>query len=84
MFGSEKAKIKILIKENEISTLIYPNRYGKEFICLMNFLRARCSTLINPLRPNRDLNQTSHCHIKGLSFREVMRIENMITQVKFY
>ena len=31
-----------------------------------------------------DLSQTSHCNIKGLSVREVMRIENMITQVKFY
>ena len=38
----------------------------------------------NPLRPNSDLSQTSHCNIKGLSVREVMRIENMITHVKFY
>ena len=37
---------------------------------------------VNPLRPNSD--QTSHCNIKGLSVREVMRIENMIIQVKFY
>ena len=39
---------------------------------------------IKPLRPKSDLSQTSHCNIKGLSVREVMRIENMITQVKFY
>ena len=39
---------------------------------------------VNPLRPNSDLSQTSHCNIKGLSVSEVMRIENMITQVKFY
>ena len=39
---------------------------------------------INPLRPNNDLSQTSHWNIKGLSVSEVMRIENMITQVKFY
>ena len=39
---------------------------------------------INPLRPNNDLSQTSHCNIKGLSVSEVMRIENMITSVKFY
>ena len=39
---------------------------------------------INPLRPNSDLSQTSHCNIKGLSVSEVKRIENMITQVKFY
>ena len=38
----------------------------------------------NPLRPNSDLKQTSHCNIKGLSLSEVMRIKNMITQVKFY
>ena len=40
--------------------------------------------LINPLRPNNDLSQTSHCNIKGVSVREVMRIENKITPVKFY
>ena len=39
---------------------------------------------INPLRPNSDLSQTSHCNIKGLSVSEVKRIENVITQVKFY
>ena len=38
----------------------------------------------NPLRPNSDLSQTSHYNIKGLSVREVTRIGNMITQVKFY
>ena len=38
----------------------------------------------NSLRPNNDLSQTSHCNIKGLSVTEVMRIENMITQVKLY
>ena len=38
----------------------------------------------NPLRPNSDLSQTSHWSIKGLSVSEVMRIEKMITQVKFY
>ena len=41
-------------------------------------------TAINPLRPNNDLSQTYHCNIKGLSVRDVMRIENMFTQVKFY
>ena len=30
-----------------------------------------------------DLSQTSHCNIKGLSVSEVMRNENMITQVRF-
>ena len=46
-----------------------------------------CRTIafcINFLRPNSDPSQTSHCNIKGLSVSEVMRIENMITQVKFY
>ena len=39
---------------------------------------------INPLRPNNDVSQTSHCNIKGVSVSEIMRIENMITQVQFY
>ena len=38
----------------------------------------------NPLRPNSDVNQTSNGNIVGLSVSEVMRIENMMTQVKFY
>ena len=50
-------------------------------VSLIAFLGIR---YINPLRPNNDLTQTSHCNIKGLSVSEVMRIENMITQVKFY
>ena len=42
------------------------------------------TSLLNPLRPNNDLSQTSHCNIKGVSVSEVMRIENKITPVKFY
>ena len=41
-------------------------------------------SFLNPLRPNNDLSQTSHCDIKGLSISEVMRIDNMVIQVKFY
>ena len=48
------------------------------------FILHECEDALNPLRPNSDLSQTSHCNIKGLSVGEVMRIENMITQVKFY
>ena len=44
--------------------------------------RLVCS--LNPLRPDNDVSQTSHSNIKGVSVSEVMRIENMITQVKFY
>ena len=58
--------------------------------CILNFdgylgkeAGQRCSSF-NPLRPDSDLSETSHCNIKGLSVSEVMRIENMITQVKFY
>ena len=40
-------------------------------------------TSFNPLRPNNDESQTSHYNIKDVSVSEVMRIENMITQVKF-
>ena len=38
---------------------------------------------LNPLRPNSDLSQMSHCSINGLLVGEVMRIENIITQVEF-
>ena len=41
-------------------------------ICANNILR-----LLNPVRPNNDLSQTSRCNIKGLSVSEVMRIENI-------
>ena len=41
------------------------------------------SSIINPLSPNSDLSEMSHCRIKGLSVREVARIENMIIEVKF-
>ena len=47
------------------------------------FIRSLSSKL-NPLRPNSDLSQTSHCNIKALSVSEVMRIENMTAQAKFY
>ena len=40
--------------------------------------------IFNPLRSNSDLSETSHYNIKGLSVSEVMRNENMITDVKFY
>ena len=46
--------------------------------------QTRVKTRVNPLRPNSDLSQSSHWNIKGLSVSEVMRIENVITQVKFY
>ena len=52
--------------------------------CLEQKLSKKRLYCFNPLRPNSDLTQTSHCTIKGLSVSEVMRIENMITQVKFY
>ena len=41
------------------------------------------ANVVNTLRPNSDLSQTSHCNIKGLSVSEVMKIENMVSQVKF-
>ena len=39
---------------------------------------------LNPLRLNNDPSQASPCNIKGLSLSEVLGIENMITQMKFY
>ena len=38
----------------------------------------------NSLRPNNDVSQTSHWNIEGVSVSEVMRIDNMITQVQCY
>ena len=35
--------------------------------------------LFNPLSFNSDLSHISHCSIKGLSVREVMRIEKIIS-----
>ena len=55
------------------STLSSP---GKDFFMIQ--------VPVNPLRPNNDVSQTSHCNIKGVSVSEVMRIENMITQVQCY
>ena len=49
---------------------------------VMSAMQSRWT--LNPLRPNNDVSQTSHCNIKGVSVSEVMRIENMITQVQFY
>ena len=56
---------------------------GKE--TMLTFRSKRVSgRYINPLKPNSDLSQTSHCNIKYLSVSAVMRMENMINQVKFY
>ena len=58
-----------------------PDRRTRKTNCqLVNLQSVAC---LNPLRPNNDESQTSHCNIKGVSFSEVMRIENMVTQVKF-
>ena len=68
-------------------------RLPREYLALFelpqkinDFSRSLClvSSSFNPLRPNNDLSQTSHSNIKGLSVSEVMRIENVINQVKFY
>ena len=50
----------------------------------LNRITQMSCRMFNPLRPNNDESQTSHCNIKGVSVSEVMRIENMITPVKFY
>ena len=53
----------------------------------LSFFFAFCTLAqlgVKGLRLNIDLSKTSHCNIKGFSVSEVMRTENMITQVKFY
>ena len=59
----------------------YFQHVGK-FMCLVP-IGSVIIRVINPKSPNSDLSQISHCIIKGLSVKEDMRIENMITQVKF-
>ena len=61
------------------STLAFFIRY----LCQLAIENGVSFQIFNPLRPNNDVSQTSHCNIKGVSVSEVMRIENMITQVKF-
>ena len=60
----------------------YLSHFNLKSDCL--FQRLRDVNGFNPLRPNNDLSQTSHSNIKSLSVSEVMRIENMISQVQFY
>ena len=77
------------LKKSYQGEVIFPCAGLKRItFCMFYFLRFNRTTvthfIINPLRPNSDLSQTSHCNIKGLSVSEVMRIENMIAQVKFY
>ena len=53
-------------------------------IYLFTDMHCKHDLHVNPLRLNNDLSQTSHCNIKGVSVSEVMKIENLITQVKSY
>ena len=58
--------------------------YAKQDKPVISIVKYALGYPVNPLRPNNDASQTSHCNIKGVSVSEVMRIENMITQMKFY
>ena len=69
IFGKKSAK------------LPYCHNFDYNSIFVKRELRT---SFFKPLRPNSDLSQTSHCNIKGLSVSEVMRIENLIPQAKFY
>ena len=40
-------------------------------------------TVVDPSSPDSDMNKICHNYVIGLSAREVMRIENMITQARF-
>ena len=74
-----------LFNQSRLEMSVFEYSYGYYFTRLTLWLiRYFSSSSINPLRPNSDLSQTSPCNIKGLSVSEVMRIENMITQGKFY
>ena len=71
-------------KQQEYEKLLPDQNYVGCFNGNNYYLLRKNNILFNPLRPNSDLSQTSHCNIKGLSVSDVMRIENMITQVQFY
>ena len=58
-------------------------KWKSHHFCFLMQLFAKLK-IINPLRPNNDLSHTSPCNIKGLSVSEVLRIENMITEMNFY
>ena len=53
----------------------------KLFVMIMYYEESLniMSLLVNTLSPNSGLSQISHCSIKGLLVREVMRTENMIS-----
>ena len=58
------------------------------FLCVLSYRFSRSIFVLKfeyltPLSLHSDLSEISHCSIRGLSVREVMRIENMTTKVKF-
>ena len=64
------------------------NQIAITFFCSINHkcIRQKPESHQRPvycLCSNSDLNQISHCYIKVVSVRELMRIENVSTQVKF-
>ena len=68
-----------------LTAFLGEDQMGRSSLILFPSLSSESADAgFNPLGPNSDLSQTSHCNIKSLSVSEVMRIENMITQVKFY
>ena len=69
--GEKKRFSLLAIDRKLIERKVYTKKHFKASLTLIK-------------RPSSDLSQTSHCNIKGLSVSKVMRIENMITQVKFY
>ena len=71
---------RLIIQKNNPMYLTTNDKKTRPF----QFPEVPRSNVFNPLRPKSDLSQTSHCNIKGLSVSEVMRIDNMITQIEFY
>ena len=54
------------------------------FWLMWNFIDQLCANIeemyeVNPLTPNSDLSQIPHSSVEGLSVREVVNIENMIS-----
>ena len=81
-WGVHRSPLRVTLSVGFLSVCPSQRHLRLLICCLLGNIAIKL--FVNPLRPNNDLTQTSHYNIKGLSVSEVMRIENMITQVKFY
>ena len=84
LIGTSRELSGLIGTYRELSRLIGNYRELSGLVVNYRDLSGLHEITINPLRPNNDLSETSHCNIKVVSVSEVMRIENKMTPVKFY